>query len=37
MQTMLQETDYTVEGVKRLATEVHSPDDFGASISSGSS
>ena len=36
IQTMLQETDYTVEGVKRLATEVHSPDDFGASISSGS-
>ncbi len=36
IQTMLQETDYTVEGVKRLATEVHSPDDFGAAISSGS-
>ena len=36
IQTMLQETDYTVEGVKRLATAVHSPDDFGASISSGS-
>jgi 4-hydroxy-3-polyprenylbenzoate decarboxylase len=36
IQTMLQETDYTVEGVKRLATVVHSPDDFGASISSGS-
>ncbi len=36
IQTMLQETDYTVEGVKRLATEVHSPEDFGASISSGS-
>lgn len=36
IQTMLLETDYTVEGVKRLATEVHSPDDFGASISSGS-
>ena len=36
IQTMLQETDYTVEGVKRLATEVHSPEDLGASISSGS-
>jgi 4-hydroxy-3-polyprenylbenzoate decarboxylase len=36
VQTMLQETDYTVDGVKRLATEVHSPDDFGAAISSGS-
>ncbi len=36
IQTMLQETDYTVEGVKRLATEVHNPEDFGASISSGS-
>ncbi|MBP7778160.1 MAG: UbiX family flavin prenyltransferase [Acidobacteria bacterium] len=36
IQTMLQETDYTVDGVKRLATEVHSPDDFGAAISSGS-
>lgn len=36
VQTMLQETDYTLEGVKRLATAVHSPDDFGASISSGS-
>ena len=36
IQTMLQETDYTVEGVKRLAAEVHSPDDFAASISSGS-
>ena len=36
IQTMLLETDCTVEGVKRLATEVHSPDDFGASISSGS-
>ncbi len=36
IQTMLQETDYTVEGVKRLATEVHSADDFGAAISSGS-
>lgn len=36
IQTMLQETSYTVEGVKRLATEVHSPDDFGATISSGS-
>ena len=36
IQTMLLETDYTVEGVKRLASEVHSPDDFGASISSGS-
>ena len=36
IQTMLQETDYTVEAVKRLASEVHSPDDFGASISSGS-
>ncbi len=36
IQTMLQETDYTVEGVRRLATAVHSPDDFGASISSGS-
>jgi 4-hydroxy-3-polyprenylbenzoate decarboxylase len=36
IQTMLQETDYTVEWVKRLATEVHSPDDFGAAISSGS-
>lgn len=36
VQTMLQETDYTVEGVKRLATEVHSPDDYGAPISSGS-
>lgn len=36
VQTMLQETDYTVDGVKRLATEVHSPDDYGAAISSGS-
>ena len=36
IQTMLQETSYTVEGVRRLATEVHSPDDFGAAISSGS-
>ena len=36
IQTMLLETSYTVDGVKRLATEVHSPDDFGASISSGS-
>jgi len=36
IQTMLQETAYTVDGVKRLATEVHSPEDFGASISSGS-
>lgn len=36
IQTMLLETSHTVEGVKRLATEVHSPDDFGASISSGS-
>ena len=36
IQTMLQETDYTVDGVKRLATEVYSPDDFGAAISSGS-
>ncbi|MBL8137365.1 MAG: UbiX family flavin prenyltransferase [Acidobacteria bacterium] len=36
IQTMLQETDYTVEGVKRLATTAHSPDDFGAAISSGS-
>ncbi len=36
VQTMLQETDYTVDGVKRLATEVHSPDDYGAPISSGS-
>jgi 4-hydroxy-3-polyprenylbenzoate decarboxylase len=36
IQTMLLETSYTVDGVKRLAAEVHSPDDFGASISSGS-
>lgn len=36
IQTMLQETDYTVDGVKRLATEVYSPEDFGAAISSGS-
>lgn len=36
IQTLLQETSTSVEAVKRLATEVHSPDDFGASISSGS-
>ncbi|MEP7117592.1 MAG: UbiX family flavin prenyltransferase [Acidobacteriota bacterium] len=36
IQTMLSETDYTAEGVKRLASEVHSPDDFAAAISSGS-
>ncbi len=36
IQTMLAETSYTVDQVKRLATEVHSPEDFGASISSGS-
>ncbi|MEZ5290003.1 MAG: UbiX family flavin prenyltransferase [Vicinamibacterales bacterium] len=36
IQTMLQETDYTVDAVKRLADQVHGVDDFGASISSGS-
>ncbi|MFN8644066.1 MAG: UbiX family flavin prenyltransferase [Candidatus Binatia bacterium] len=36
MQTLLLETSYTIDAVKRLATEVHSADDFGASISSGS-
>jgi 4-hydroxy-3-polyprenylbenzoate decarboxylase len=36
MQTMLHETRYTLEAVKRLATDVHNPDDFGAAISSGS-
>ena len=36
IQTMLQETDYPLEGVKRLASVVHNVDDVGASISSGS-
>jgi 4-hydroxy-3-polyprenylbenzoate decarboxylase len=36
IQTLLEETSTSVDTVKRLATEVHSPDDFGASISSGS-
>lgn len=36
IQTMLQETAHSLESVKRLASAVHSVDDFGASISSGS-
>jgi flavin prenyltransferase len=36
IQTMLQETAHTVDSLKRLATETHAVDDFGASISSGS-
>jgi 4-hydroxy-3-polyprenylbenzoate decarboxylase len=36
VQTLLQETSFTVDAVKRLATEVHAVDDFGAAISSGS-
>lgn len=36
IQTLLHETAWSAEAVKRLATEAHSPDDFGAAISSGS-
>jgi 4-hydroxy-3-polyprenylbenzoate decarboxylase len=36
IQTLLHETAWTVEAVKRLATEVHNIEDYGASISSGS-
>jgi 4-hydroxy-3-polyprenylbenzoate decarboxylase len=36
VQTLLHETPYSVDAVKRLATEVHHVEDFGASISSGS-
>lgn len=36
IQTLLHETAWTVEAVKRLATEVHNVEDYGASISSGS-
>jgi len=36
IQTMLQETDYTYDGVKRLAAVVHNAEDVGAAISSGS-
>jgi 4-hydroxy-3-polyprenylbenzoate decarboxylase len=36
IQTLLQETPYSVDAVKRLAAEVHNVEDFGASISSGS-
>jgi 4-hydroxy-3-polyprenylbenzoate decarboxylase len=34
--TLAYETDWTAERVKKLATVVHSPDDLGAAISSGS-
>ena len=34
--TLVHETDYTVEQVQRLATEVHAATDQGAAISSGS-
>jgi len=36
IQTLLHETTYSVDAVKRLATDVHAAEDFGASISSGS-
>ena len=36
MQTLLHETPYTLDAVKGLAAEVHSAEDFAASISSGS-
>jgi 4-hydroxy-3-polyprenylbenzoate decarboxylase len=34
--TIVEETDYRVEDVKRLATVAHAPADIGASIASGS-
>jgi 4-hydroxy-3-polyprenylbenzoate decarboxylase len=36
IQTLLQETAWTVDAVKGLATEVHNVEDYGAVISSGS-
>ena len=36
IQTLLHETTLPVEAVKRLATEVHNVEDYGAAISSGS-
>jgi len=36
IQTLLHETPYTLDAVKGLAAHVHSAEDFGASISSGS-
>ncbi len=36
IQTLLHETTHSVEAVKRLATEVHNVEDYGAAISSGS-
>ncbi len=36
IQTLLHETTNSVEAVKRLATEVHNVEDYGAAISSGS-
>ena len=36
IQTLLHETTHSVEAVKRLATEVHNVEDYGAVISSGS-
>ena len=36
IQTLLHETTYSVDAVKRLATDVHAAEDFGAAISSGS-
>jgi len=36
IQTLLHETAWSVEAVKRLAAEVHNVEDYGAAISSGS-
>ena len=36
IQTLLQETAWTVDAVKGLATEVHNVEDYGAVVSSGS-